>query len=227
MGLACSNGDGENGNTAQTPFQILQDRVTSIEGNYARSTEISSIANDISGLRADLDALAATQGKDWAGDISTLQASLTSIELILLDMEARLLDLEEGDTTPTKPLELSLLSTSPLITKSGNYSFTVRVTNTAVQPETGRIVLQLHAYSGSVGVALASAVPITGGLAFSMPAEYDPTKTATQKVTIFSDSIVVGASSSKIYEFKLVLAHTENDPGEVSFEWKSTLAIAQ
>lgn len=237
MGLACDNG---NSTATQTPFQALDSRVASIEGNYARSTEISSIANDINGLRKDIDALVATAGKDWSGDISTLsgdivtltgnvsalsgnmtllQTTLINIELALLDIEARLVSLEAGGTpTTTDPLELALLSASPVIVSDGNYSFTVRVTNTAVQPETGRIVLQLYAYSGSVAV---TSVGMTGSPSF-MAAEYDPVQTAAKTITIFSDSIVIGASSSKIYEFTLVL-----DQGGAAFEWVDMLAIAQ
>lgn len=220
MGVACGNG---NNPSSQTPFQLLEGRVSIIELDYARSTDLSSIAGDIIRLRDDIEDLEASTGKDWTGDISTLSGEIDALQALLDELEAKLADFEAGGTTIANPLELALLSVSPLIVSGGSYAFTVRVTNTAIQPETGRIVLQLHAYSGSVAITSASvaSTPTVGNPSF-MAAEYDPAKSAAQTITVFSDSIVVGASSSKIYEFTLIL-----NQGGASFEWISILQIAQ
>jgi len=214
MGTACGNEDNP---TSQTPFQLLEGRVSVIELDYASSTSLSSIAGDIIGLRADLDSLSASTGKDWTGDIGTLSSEIDALQALLDEIGIKLATLEAGGTTTANPLELALLSASPLIVNDGSYTFIVRVTNVAAQPETGRIVLTLHAYSGSVAI---TSVNMLGSPSF-MAAEYDPAKSAAQTITVFSDSIVIGASSSRIYEFTLVLLQ-----GGASFEWISTLAVA-
>lgn len=224
-------GAGADNPTSKTPFQMLQDDVSSMRSSItSNDNDISSIRGDISQMREDLDELVASGGNP--ANLDEILISLASIDVMLNrtmakmietqnDMESiegRLEILESGGNPGSDNLLLDQISAIPVIVNDGTYDFTVRVTNIAQKPVTGRIVLTLNAYSGSCNVRSVT----TAGSPDFLAAEYSPNQAAADTVTLFSEGIVMGAASARIYQFSLTL-----DQAEVPFEWVGLINIAE
>lgn len=194
-------------------------------------TEVDSLASEVATLTTDIGAVesslagkaSTTSVTNLAADLTALTATvdalespdLTSLEASIAALEDRIEALEVGGENGTA-LSLTPVSTLPTIVNDGKYDFTVRVTNSALTPETGMIMLQLHAYSGSCAI---TSITMSGLPSFTAP-DYDPSQSVCETVTIFSEDVVIGAGDSRIYQFSMTL-----DQGGVAFEWVPTLSM--
>ena len=193
----CSSGDAAD-NTTQTPFDLLKNRVSTVEG------KISQVEANLAGL--DL------------GNIDTIESNLTSLladfnslvdafDLLLIDIAALVLRvdvLEEdgGEPDEESTLALTIVGGLPtIINTSENVTFSIFVENEGTKAASGQVVLQLNVQGAAAEV---ESTAITGDLTFP-GTTYVPSQSSCTEITFISGHITLASGQSRAYAFTLVL----------------------
>jgi hypothetical protein len=215
--IGCSSGDKATTNTSTSgnTLQALQDkntvqdsRLAILEGKDAKDWSL-----DISTLKAKVATLESSTTENYSAQISTLTAQISSLQSQLTSLVNVVANMSTGSIASSQ-LSITVLGSMPVIVSSGDYSFTVRVSNSGTSTVSGNIVLQLTAKSGMVSTVSAS---ISGW----QDAAIKPTTASCNSITVVSDPIYLIGGSSTIYQFTLTLSQNG------TFEWVPSVTVTQ
>ena len=231
---------------AQTPFDLLKNRVSTAESKVSQIEadledvdldNLETIGSSFNSLKAQFDALVLAFGvlQESLDDLTDALAALAlqvddieqsgnetatglaSLIITLADLTSRVEQLEQDEPEEESALALTIVGSLPSIVKaSETATFSIYVRNKGTSATSGQIVLQLYAQGDAVDVTSA----FTDGIFSFGVANFSPSQTTCTKITFISIPITLTSGQSKAYTFTLTLEQVD------AHWWIPTLEIA-